>query len=80
MAFGWEMHRDEICDLYLYQDKTLKQVISHMQEKYGLTAWYVLGLPIGMSKLSLIDIASEPIGRSSGNGAHKNMRQCVTVS
>lgn len=42
MAFGWETYRDEICDLY--QHKTLKQVISHMQEKYGLSAWYVLGL------------------------------------
>ena len=44
MAFGWEKHRDEICDLYLYQHKTMKQVMTHMQEKYGLSAWYVLGL------------------------------------
>lgn len=30
-----------------------------------------------MSKLSLIDIANEPIGRRSRNGTHKNMRQRV---
>jgi hypothetical protein len=42
MAFGWETHRDEICDLY--QHKTMKEVMSLMQKKYGLNARYVLGL------------------------------------
>lgn len=39
MAFNWEIFRDEICDLYLVQQKTVKQIVSLMQEKHGLTAW-----------------------------------------
>jgi len=78
MVIDLEIHREEICDMF--QHKSMKRVRSLIQEKYGLSASYVLLTPIGMSKLSLIDIANEPIGRGSRNGAHRNMLQHVKLN
>ena len=39
MAFDWEKYREEICDLYLVQRKTMKQIATLMQVKYGFNPW-----------------------------------------
>jgi hypothetical protein len=39
MTFDWEKYREEICDLYLVQRKTMKQVATFMQAKYGFKPW-----------------------------------------
>jgi hypothetical protein len=45
MSLRLEMHRAEICELYLVHRKPMKQVASIIQEKYGINAWYVFELP-----------------------------------
>lgn len=39
-VLDWAKHTDEIHDLFISQDKTLAQVISHMKEKHNFKATY----------------------------------------
>lgn len=50
MQAQWEQHKATIRDLYLTQDKTLKDVISHMQETHGFRARLVPLQLFGMLK------------------------------
>lgn len=43
-ALDWAKHSDEIRDLFISQNKTLAQVITHMKERHNFKATYVLPL------------------------------------
>ena len=42
MEQQWESHRDEIIDLYITKNWTLKQVMKRMEEAHGFRARYAV--------------------------------------
>jgi hypothetical protein len=41
-ALDWARYKDEILDLYVSQDKTLSEVMRHMNSKYNIKARYLI--------------------------------------